>query len=142
MSPPIGYVTRIESLSSAHRLHCHQMSDAENAEVYGPCNNPNGHGHNYILEVTVKGPIDPITGMIMNVTDLKKIIHDHVFTVMDHKNLDLDVAAFRDNKMVSTSEHVALVIFNIIKPKLPSHVMLYRVKVSDYAQDYSEIVAE
>lgn len=142
MSPPIGYVTRIETFSSAHRLHCKEMSDKDNASVYGPCNNANGHGHNYKLEVTVKGPIDPVTGMIMNVTDLKKIIHDHVFDVMDHKNLDLDVAIFRDNNMVTTSEHVALVIFNIIKPKLPSHVNLYKVKVSDYDQDYSEIVAE
>jgi len=142
MSPPICYVTRIESFSSAHRLHCQQLGEAENAAMYGPCNNPNGHGHNYKMEVTVKGPIDPVTGMVMNVTDLKKIIHEHVFDLMDHKHLDKDVPIFRDNHMVTTSEHVALVIFNIIKPKLPGHVTLHRVRVSDYEQDYSEIIGE
>jgi len=142
MSPPIGYVTRIETFSSAHRLHCKEMSDKDNASVYGPCNNANGHGHNYRLEVTVKGPIDPVNGMIMNVTDLKKIIHDHVFDVMDHKNLDLDVAVFRDTGMVSTTENLVVVVWKLIVDKLPAGVKLYRIKIHETPKNVAEYYGE
>lgn len=136
---PICYVTRIESFSSAHRLHCKDLSEEENAKLYGPCNNPNGHGHNYKMEVTVRGEIDPQTGMVMNVTDLKALIHKYVFNVMDHKNLDLDVALFRDHNLVSTSENVALTVFKILEDKMPKNATLHRVRVSDYDNDFSEV---
>ncbi|MCL4138035.1 UNVERIFIED_CONTAM: hypothetical protein GTU68_007197 [Idotea baltica] len=107
------------------------LSDQENHEVFGKCNNPNGHGHNYTLEVTVKGAINSKTGMVMNVTDLKKIINDVVMDTMDHKHLDKDVPAFRDEKMVTTTENVAVVIFNGIKKCLPPKVFLYKVKLHE-----------
>ncbi|XP_015224848.1 PREDICTED: 6-pyruvoyl tetrahydrobiopterin synthase-like [Cyprinodon variegatus] len=70
----IGYITRVQSFSACHRLHSLHLSDEENKEVYGKCNNPYGHGHNYKVEVTVRGKIDPVTGMVMNLTDLKRCI--------------------------------------------------------------------
>merc|ERR1711887_115528 len=114
MATPICYVTRIESFSSSHRLHCNKLGDAENADLYVPCNNYHGHGHNYKMEVTVRGPIDPVTGMVMNVTDLKKIIHEHVFDLMDHKNLDIDVPVFRDTGLVSTTENLVVVAWRLL----------------------------
>merc|ERR1712212_751914 len=127
---PICYVTRIESFSSAHRLHCKALSDEENAKIYGPCNNPNGHGHNYKMEVTVKGEIDPVTGMVMNVTDLKEKIHKYVFNVMDHKHLDLDVPMFRDG-LVSTTENLVVVVWDLLVGQLPPGAKLYRVKIHE-----------
>ncbi|KAJ0060673.1 hypothetical protein NL108_016871, partial [Boleophthalmus pectinirostris] len=70
------------------------LSDEENKKVYGKCNNPNGHGHNYKVEVTVRGKIDAKTGMVMNLTDLKRCIEDVIMTPLDHKNLDKDVPYF------------------------------------------------
>nr|XP_037290703.1 6-pyruvoyl tetrahydrobiopterin synthase-like [Rhipicephalus microplus] len=70
---PVASVTRIESFSASHRLHSPSLSDAQNAAIFGKCNNPNGHGHNYKLEVTVTGPVDTATGMVINIIDLKKL---------------------------------------------------------------------
>jgi len=142
MAPPICYVTRIEQFSSAHRLHCNKLGEAENAEMYGPCNNANGHGHNYKMEVTVKGPIDPVTGMVMNVTDLKKIIHEHVFDIMDHKHLDKDVAVFRDTDLVSTTENLVVVAWKFMADKLPEGVQLYRVKIHETMKNVAEYFGE
>lgn len=83
-------ITRIESLSVAHRLNSPQLSADENAKIFGKCNNLNGHGHNYKLEVSVEGSVDPVTGMIINLTDLKEIIKVVVLDVFDHTHLDLD----------------------------------------------------
>lgn len=83
-------ITRIESLSVAHRLNSPLLSPADNLRIFGKCNNRHGHGHNYRLEVSVQGGIDPVTGMIINLTDLKDIIKVSVLDVFDHTNLDLD----------------------------------------------------
>ena len=83
-------ITRIESFSVAHRLNSPHLSLEENAKIFGKCNNPNGHGHNYKLEVSVEGTADPITGMIINMTELKDIIKVSVLDVFDHTHLDLD----------------------------------------------------
>eukprot|EP00039_Didymoeca_costata_P014050 m.222389 g.222389 ORF g.222389 m.222389 type:complete len:148 (+) comp15934_c1_seq1:1350-1793(+) len=91
----IAYVTRLESFSSAHRLHSPQLSDKENFELYGKCNSVNGHGHNYKIEVTCRGEIDPATGMVINLVDLKKAIHDTVMAKLDHKNIDKDEIYFQ-----------------------------------------------
>lgn len=113
---PIVYFTREQSFSASHRLHrlvgnCDHnrfdqyafdaphphstlLSDDANRQVYGKCNNANGHGHNYKLLVTVRGPCDPITGMVLNLTDLKQFIETAVMEPLDHKNLDRDVRYF------------------------------------------------
>ena len=104
---PVVYISRAESFSACHRLHSKELSDEENQTMFGKCNNPNGHGHNYKVEVIVRGGVHPITGMVINLTDLKKYIHEAVMEPMDHKNLDLDVEYFRDT--VSTAENICCV---------------------------------
>lgn len=127
MSPRIAYLTRKEHISSAHRLHSPELSDEENKKIYGKCNNFWGHGHNYIVEVTVKGPVDPITGMVMNITDLSRYMNEVLMTRLDHKNLDKDVPYFE--KKVSTSENVAIYIFDELKKLLPKPELMYEVKL-------------
>ncbi|CAH8506046.1 unnamed protein product [Schistosoma haematobium] len=90
------YLTRVESFSACHRLHSQHLSNEENVKLFQKCNNPMGHGHNYKLEVTVSGPIDQRTGMIMNISDLKSVVQKHVLDLLDHKNIDEDVEYFRE----------------------------------------------
>uniref|UniRef100_A0A1B0A1K0 6-pyruvoyl tetrahydrobiopterin synthase n=1 Tax=Glossina pallidipes TaxID=7398 RepID=A0A1B0A1K0_GLOPL len=93
---PVALLTRKETFSACHRLHSKHLSDEENAEIYGKCNNPNGHGHNYTVEVTVRGPIEKRTGMVMNITDIKLAMDAVIFKQLDHKNLDKDVDYFKN----------------------------------------------
>merc|ERR1711976_1044735 len=102
-------------------------SSEDNKTIFGKCNNPNGHGHNCVVEVTVKGPVDHDTGMVMNLTDVKKIINESVMKPLDHKNLDKDVPYF--NQVVSTTENVAVFIWLQIKDELPPNVQLDQVKI-------------
>mmetsp|Transcript_9681 Transcript_9681/g.14584 ORF Transcript_9681/g.14584 Transcript_9681/m.14584 type:complete len:149 (+) Transcript_9681:146-592(+) len=117
-SPPIVYLRRKESFSCAHRLHSTALSDEENAKIFGKCNHPNGHGHNYTLEVCLRGPIDPKTGMLMNLTSLKKVIEIAVMDVLDHKNIDKDVEYFTHH--TSTAENLCVFIYSQIKQHLPT----------------------
>ncbi|XP_063700629.1 6-pyruvoyl tetrahydrobiopterin synthase [Culicoides brevitarsis] len=127
MSPPIVYLTRKETFSACHRLHSPHLSDAENLEIFGKCNNPNGHGHNYTVEVTVRGPLDVKTGMVMNITDIKKAMDTAIMKPLDHKNLDLDVPYFRHN--VSTTENLAIYIWDSLRTLLPRPELLFEVKI-------------
>ncbi|XP_041076867.1 6-pyruvoyl tetrahydrobiopterin synthase [Polyodon spathula] len=124
----IGYVTRVQSFSACHRLHSKSLSDEENKKIFGKCNNPNGHGHNYKVEITVRGKIDPATGMVMNITDLKEYIEMAVMEPLDHKNLDKDVPYFAD--VVSTTENVAVFIWDNLLKFLPPD-SLYEVKIHE-----------
>eukprot|EP01027_Heterolobosea_sp_BB2_P024963 GEZU01037824.1.p1 GENE.GEZU01037824.1~~GEZU01037824.1.p1 ORF type:complete len:157 (+),score=25.98 GEZU01037824.1:25-495(+) len=108
---PKVILSRRETFSASHRLHSKLLSDEENKRIYGPCNNPNGHGHNYVVEVLVQGEIDPTTGMVMNLTDLKQVMRVAILDQLDHKNLDLDVPYFRDTNTVSTTENLAVFIW-------------------------------
>ena len=90
----VAYLTRREIFSACHRLHSNHLSDSENRKIYGKCNSKNGHGHNYIVEVTMKGRIDPQTGMVINISDLKEIMNEAIMVPLDHKNIDLDVPYF------------------------------------------------
>ncbi|XP_028991082.1 6-pyruvoyl tetrahydrobiopterin synthase [Betta splendens] len=124
----IGYITRVQSFSACHRLHSIHLSDEDNKDVYGKCNNPYGHGHNYKVEVTVRGKIDRLTGMVMNLTDLKKCIEDVIMVPLDHKNLDKDVPYFAN--VVSTTENLAVYIWdNMVKAMPPN--MLYEIKIHE-----------
>lgn len=118
---PIIYLTRIESFSSAHRLHSPFLTDEENREIFGKCNNPNGHGHNYKIEVTVKGKINQKTGMLINIQDLKTAINRSVMDVLDHKNLDKDIPYFKN--MASTTENVAVFIWDSLLNELPLGIL-------------------
>ena len=89
-------VYRHEHFNAAHRIHNPAMSDAENARIYGKCNNPNGHGHNYELTVRVCGPVDPVIGYVMDLGVLSTSIKQHVLDRLDHKHLNVDVPEFKD----------------------------------------------
>jgi len=99
-------ITRVVGFSAAHRYHSDQLSDEENRRVFGKCNRPHGHGHNYRLEVTVSGPVDPVTGMVMNLADLDRILKDFVVEPLDHSFLNFDVPHFAE--AVPTCENIAL----------------------------------
>ncbi|KAI9585742.1 6-pyruvoyl tetrahydrobiopterin synthase [Glossina fuscipes] len=124
---PVALLTRKECFSASHRLHSKHLSDEENAQIYGKCNNPNGHGHNYTVEVTVRGPIEKRTGMVMNITDIKLAMDAVIFKQLDHKNLDKDVDYFKD--LPSTTENLTIFIWDNIRDKLKYAELLYEVKV-------------
>nr|XP_034346416.1 6-pyruvoyl tetrahydrobiopterin synthase isoform X2 [Arvicanthis niloticus] len=111
------------------------LSNEENLKVFGKCNNPNGHGHNYKVVVTIHGEIDPVTGMVMNLTDLKECMEEAIMKPLDHKNLDLDVPYFA--AVVSTTENVAVYIWENLQKLLPAGA-LYKVKV--YETDNNIVV--
>ena len=125
---PIVYLTRRATFSASHRLHSDDISEAENKKIFGKCNNPNGHGHNYSLKVTIRGEIDPKTGMMMNISELKKIMNETVTDEMDHKHLNIDVPAFAH--VNPTAENMVVVIWNLLKPRLPKG-SLYEVQVQE-----------
>ncbi|CAF1491676.1 unnamed protein product [Adineta steineri] len=129
---PKVYLTRRETFSTAHRLHSSYLSDADNMRIFDKCNNPNGHGHNYVLEVTVVGHVDAHTGMVMNIADLKYLIQEHVLKFIDHKHLDKDVDYFRETKTVSTTENLAVFIWQQINTVIDNqfdNIKLHEVKV-------------
>src|SRR5215469_9234078 len=104
-----AHLTRRYIFSASHRLHTDALSEAQNADVYGKCNNPHGHGHNYALEVTVSGPVDEATGMVCNLVDLDDAVRREVLERFDHQNLNVlqDFAT-----VVPTTENLAEVTFN------------------------------
>ncbi|XP_075235466.1 6-pyruvoyl tetrahydrobiopterin synthase purple isoform X1 [Lycorma delicatula] len=124
---PIGYLTRIEKFSACHRLHSPHLNDQENLSTYGKCNNYHGHGHNYTVEITLRGPISADTGMVLNINDLKQYMDEAIHKPMDHKNLDKDVPYF--SNVVSTTENVAIFIWNNLKKLMSDPSLLYEVKI-------------
>jgi 6-pyruvoyltetrahydropterin/6-carboxytetrahydropterin synthase len=113
--------------AASHRLHTEQLDAAENRRVYGKCNNPHGHGHNYVLEISVSGDVDPQTGMVANLADLDAFVEREVLDAFDHKNLNEEVAAFRDR--VPTTENLCMEIFRRLRT-FP-HARLERVRVEE-----------
>ncbi|MCC6445527.1 MAG: 6-carboxytetrahydropterin synthase, partial [Armatimonadetes bacterium] len=106
---PVVFLTRIYDFAASHRLHSHRLSDEENRAVFGKCNNPNGHGHNYGLEITWAGEVDARTGMIGNLPDLDRIVEEEVLERYDHKNLNLDCPEF--SHINPTSENLTRAIW-------------------------------
>ena len=109
-------VSRRAHFNAAHRLYRKDWTDEKNNAVFGKCNNPNFHGHNYELTASVTGEIDPETGYVIDVKILKGIIKSEVEDAFDHKNLNIDVPEFQD--LNPTAENIAVVIYNKIKAKL------------------------
>ncbi|XP_060558460.1 6-pyruvoyl tetrahydrobiopterin synthase-like [Ruditapes philippinarum] len=125
---PIVYISRSDCFSACHRLNNNNLSDEDNQATFGKCNNPKGHGHNYKVEVTLRGPVDPVTGMVINLTDLKAYMEKAFMSTLDHKNLDLDVDYFKDK--VSTAENIAVYIWERMDEQLTPG-LLYEVKVHE-----------
>lgn len=129
------YVSRREVFSASHRLFDANLSDEENEKIFGKCSNPNGHGHNYTLEVTVCGEVNPSTGYLIDLKLLKEIIKKNIIQKVDHKNLNLDVD-FLTGK-IPTVENIAIAIWDQLENKIPSG-KLYSIKIRETENNYVE----
>jgi 6-pyruvoyltetrahydropterin/6-carboxytetrahydropterin synthase len=126
------------TISASHRLHTEALSADENREVYGKCNNPHGHGHNYVVEVLVAGAVDADTGMVINMKALDEVVRARVVERFDHSNLNLDpLFLYR----VPTTENLSRVIFALLKDALPAGE-LKRVRVEETENNFFECVDE
>ena len=131
------YITRKESFNAAHKLFREEWSDEKNLETFGKCSNPNWHRHNYELFVTVKGVINPETGFVIDLKELKRIIRLHITDVIDHRNLNLDVA-FMKGKMAST-EVLAVTIFEVLQSHVNNQfATLHSVKLFETENNFVE----
>lgn len=132
-SPPRCSVTRRLHFNAAHRLFNPGFSDAENERVFGVCNNPNYHGHNYNVDVTVEGEIDPGTGYVMDINILKQRVEAALVRHLDHKNLNLDVPWFKD--LIPTAENIAVVCWRVLAPAL-APARLKRIRLWETERNY------
>ncbi len=124
--------------AASHRLHSEKLSAEENSRVYGKCNNPHGHGHNYVVEISVSGTVDPATGMIVNLADLDGFVEREVIEAFDHRSLNEEVPVFR--KQVPTTENVCMEIFKRLK-HFPL-AKLERVRVEETGNNSFEYAGE
>jgi 6-pyruvoyltetrahydropterin/6-carboxytetrahydropterin synthase len=131
------FITRKETFTSAHKLFRAEWSDAKNLEVFGKCANPNWHGHNYDLYVTVKGEINPETSFVANLSEVSRIINEKVISKVDHKNLNIDVD-FMKNILPST-ENLAVAVWQQIEQPLNAlGCKVHCVKIQETEKNYVE----
>lgn len=131
------HITRRETFNAAHRLFNPEWDEQKNETVFGKCSNPNWHGHNYVLFVTVKGKVNPQTGFTINLKELSTIIKKHIIDVVDHKNLNIDVG-FMKGIMPST-ENLAIAIWNELEKPLTSYAAkLHCVKLYETENNFVE----
>ena len=131
------FITRRERFSAAHRMFRPDWSDEQNQKIFGACSNPNWHGHNYELFVTVKGPMNPETGYAMNIKDLSTIIRKKVITKVDHKNLNTEVD-FMQGRIAST-ENIAVAIWEELAQEIETmDCSLHCVKIQETENNYVE----
>jgi 6-pyruvoyltetrahydropterin/6-carboxytetrahydropterin synthase len=123
---PMVYLTRKAEFSASHYYHNPEFTPEENQRIFGKCNNPHGHGHNYTLEVTVKGNVDQRSGFVVDLKELKEIMNREVIDAMDHRFLNKEVADFQDQ--IPTTENLAISIWRRLQPKL-NLAELHRVRV-------------
>ena len=140
MPRSIVEITRREEFSASHRLHNPALSAEENRRLYGICNNPNGHGHNYELEVTVRGEVPARTGMVMNLTDLMGILRERVLPRVDHKHLNLDVPFLAE--VNPTAENVAIALWHQIEPEVRPYegCRLHRIRLFESRSSYVDFL--
>ncbi len=124
------FLTRRERFSAAHRMYRKDWSDSRNYEVFGKCSNPEWHGHNYTLYITVKGEIDSERGFLINLSDLKEIINDAVISKLDHRNINTEVDFMKDK--IATTENLAVAIWDVLQPLIEERgVLLHRVRIEE-----------
>lgn len=133
---PTVRVTRRVHFSAAHRLFRSEWSDERNRDVFGDCSNPNWHGHNYEVDVTVSGPIDPGTGYVMDLKRLKELLKDRVIDDVDHRNLNLEVPWLEG--VVPTTENLVVAVWERIVDHLPDGVTLDRIVLRETPRNYVE----
>ena len=136
---PTVYVTRRVHFNAAHRLHNERQSDDWNRETFGPCNNANWHGHNYVLEVTVAGEPDPDTGYVIDLGDLKQILHDRILSKVDHANLNLDVDFLRG--IMPSTENLAVAFWKRLDGYIPAG-RLHSVRLFETERNVAEYRGE
>ena len=131
------YLTRRERFNSAHRLFNPNFSDEKNYEIYGKCANPNWHGHNYELFITVKGEVNTDTGVVINLKDLSRIIKDKIIEKLDHKNLNIEVD-FLMNKIIST-ENIVIAVWEELERELTeTDAQLHKIKLVETENNFVE----
>jgi 6-pyruvoyltetrahydropterin/6-carboxytetrahydropterin synthase len=133
-----AYFGRRYTLSASHRLHSDALSEEENRAAFGKCNNPYGHGHNYVLEVLVGGSVNPETGMVLNMVDLDRVVRERVIERFDHANLNLD--PYFENR-VPTTENLSKAVFELLDGSIePARVV--QVRVEETENNFFEYVGE
>lgn len=134
---PQAYITRRERFNAAHRLFKPEYDDKKNLEVFGKCSNPNWHGHNYIMYVTLKGEVSPETGFVANLKEVSKIIKESIIEKIDHKNINVEVD-FMQGRLAST-ENLAIGIWEVLEPKIRNiGAELHCVKIFETENNYVE----
>ena len=129
-----AYLGRRYRFSASHRLHSEHYSEEQNRAVYGKCNHPHGHGHNYIVEVMVSGAVDPVTGMACNLGDLDGLVQREIVNRFDHANLNLDPCFAT---LVPTTENLCVEIYRVLQAGL-SHATLEKVRVEETSNNFFE----
>src|ERR1700690_1328100 len=130
------HVTRRAEFSASHVYHNEKLSPEENRRVFGKCNNPHGHGHNYTLEVTVAGEPDPVTGMVLDLKELKEILDREIVQRMDRRHLNYEVPELKNQ--IPTCENISRVIWNLLEPKI-TQGQLFRVRLYETPDLFADV---
>ena len=136
---PIVTVTRRLRFNAAHRVHNPALSDAENVRLFGKCNNPNWHGHNYVLDVAVRGPIDDMTGYVMDLGVLRDLVEREVVEQTDHRNFNIDVPYMHG--IIPTTENIVVAMWRVLVP-LIAPATLVRLRLWETENNYVEYEGE
>jgi 6-pyruvoyltetrahydropterin/6-carboxytetrahydropterin synthase len=134
------YLTRKAEFSASHFYHNPKLSPEENQRIFGKCNNPHGHGHNYTLEVTVAGGVDERSGFVMDLKQLKDMMNREVIDSLDHRHLNKEVPEFRDK--IPTTENLAIAIWNRLANKFNNGAKLHRVRVYESDDLFVDVYGE
>ncbi len=133
-------ITRQEEFSAAHRLFRPDWSDEQNEAMYGKCANPHYHGHNYVFEVTLRSPVNPVTGMAYNLADLKEVMRREVVEALDHKNLNEDAAGFMKNR-IPTAENIVISIWECLAEYIDAEI-LFRIRLYENERNFVDYYGE
>ncbi len=139
MRKEICTLTKVYHFSAAHRLHSEKYSDEENVRIFGKCNNPKGHGHDYYIEVKIKGNVDPETGMLINLSELDETMRD-IIEELDHTRLDIEIPFFRECQ--PSGENIVNYIWVRLQPKMMKKAKLYYLKLWETSDNYFEYFEE
>lgn len=133
---PTVTVTRRLKFNAAHRVHNPAFSDEENSRIFGKCNNPHGHGHNYMLDVSVAGEVNPDTGYVFDLSELKELVKREVVDIVDHHNLNIDVAFMHD--VIPTAENLIVQFWRILETRIGPPSRLVRLVLWETENNYVE----
>jgi len=129
------YITRRAEFAASHILANPSWSQEENRRVYGPCSHPNGHGHNYLVEVTLAGEVDGETGMLLDLKEVKRILDEEIISKCDHRNLNVDPDFLEG--VIPTAENLAVRFFEVLEPRLPQGT-LHRVRLYESPRNFAD----